>query len=184
MHRLIFHERRAPAEVRIAYEDQADEVQALAITPDANARHPLAQISGLLEVPISDLVTPIQWNGFPGVTMDELGNRKKQEIGRAANERIENSHLSFRQEKSCSPHRADRETTEVRLRSRQRFTTTALYRHLVDRQTHKERRSGQVATDEGGTATMHSESLISRCEVVLNPQSGHLQYAPQLADNV
>jgi putative transposase len=31
-----------------------------------------------------------------GAAMDELGNREKQEIGRWANNRVENSHLPFR----------------------------------------------------------------------------------------
>jgi putative transposase len=32
-----------------------------------------------------------------GAARDELGNREKQEVGRWANNRVENSHLAFRQ---------------------------------------------------------------------------------------
>jgi putative transposase len=51
---------------------------------------------------------------------DELGCPEKQEVGRWANNRVENSHLSFCQH-------FDQE------------------RHLVDRQTYKERRSAVLA---------------------------------------
>nr|WP_236617733.1 DDE-type integrase/transposase/recombinase [Sphingobium ummariense] len=81
-----------------------------------------------------------------GAAMNELGNRDKQEIGRWANNRVENSHLPFRR----------RERAMLRfgqMRSLQKFASVhanfhnyfALERHLVDRQTYKERRSAAVA---------------------------------------
>ena len=81
-----------------------------------------------------------------GAAMDELGNRAKQEIGRWANNRVENSHLPFR--------RRERAMLRFRqIRSLQKFASVhanvhnhfALERHLVDRQTYKERRSAAFA---------------------------------------
>ena len=78
--------------------------------------------------------------------MTELGNREKQEIGRWANNRVENSHLPFR--------RRERAMTRFRrMGSLQKFASVhanlhnhfALERHLVDRQTFKERRSAALA---------------------------------------
>jgi len=68
--------------------------------------------------------------------MDELGNAAKQEIGRWANNRVENSHLPFR--------RRERALTRFRrMKSLQKFASVHanvhshfnLERHLVDRQT-------------------------------------------------
>jgi len=78
--------------------------------------------------------------------MVELGNAGKQDVGRWANNRVENSHLSFRR----------RERVMLRFRqmkSLQKFASVhanlhnhfALERHLVDRQTYKERRSAALA---------------------------------------
>ncbi len=78
--------------------------------------------------------------------MTELGNEEKQEVGRWANNRVENSHLSFRR----------RERAMVRFRrmaSLQKFASVhanvhnhfALERHLIDRQTYKLRRSAALA---------------------------------------
>jgi putative transposase len=81
-----------------------------------------------------------------GAAMTELGNREKQEIGRWANNRCENSHLSFR--------RRERAMLRFRrMKSLQKFASVhanvhnhfALERHLVDRQTYKERRSAALA---------------------------------------
>jgi putative transposase len=80
-----------------------------------------------------------------GAAMDELGNREKQEIGRWANNRCENSHLSFRR----------RERAMLRFRrmtSLQKFASVhanvhnhfSLERHLVDRQTYQARRSAAL----------------------------------------
>jgi len=74
--------------------------------------------------------------------MDELGNTGKQEIGRWANNRVENSHLPFR--------RRERAMLRFRqMKSLQKFASVHanvhnhfnLERHLVDRQTYKTRRS-------------------------------------------
>lgn len=81
-----------------------------------------------------------------GAAMDELGNREKQVIGRHANNRFENSPLPLRR----------RERTMLRFRrmkSLQKFASAHanvhnhfnLERHLVDRQTYKERRSAALA---------------------------------------
>jgi putative transposase len=76
----------------------------------------------------------------------ELGNLDKQEVGRWANNRVENSHLSFRRrERSMQRFR--------RMKSLQKFASVHanlhnhfnLKRHLVDRQTYKTRRSVALA---------------------------------------
>jgi putative transposase len=78
--------------------------------------------------------------------MSELGNTDKQEIGRWANNRVENSHLPFRR----------REKGDARFRqmkSLQKFASVHadvhnhfnLERHLVDRETYKTRRSAALA---------------------------------------
>ncbi|HEX4739468.1 MAG TPA: DDE-type integrase/transposase/recombinase, partial [Allosphingosinicella sp.] len=74
--------------------------------------------------------------------MTELGNSDRQEVGRWANNRVENSHLPFR--------RRERAMTRFRrMKTLQKFASVhanvhnhfTLERHLVDRQTYKERRS-------------------------------------------
>jgi len=78
--------------------------------------------------------------------MDELSCRAKQEVGRHANNRVENSHLPFRR----------RERALLRFRrmgSLQKFASVhadvhdhfSSERHLVDRQTYKARRSVALA---------------------------------------
>jgi len=78
--------------------------------------------------------------------MTELGNREKQETGRWANNRVENSHLPFR--------RRERAMLRFRqMKSLQKFASVhasfhnhfAQERHLVDRQTYKTRRSADLA---------------------------------------
>ena len=78
--------------------------------------------------------------------MNELGNAHKQEIGRWANNRIEGSHTPLR--------RRERAMLRFRgMKSFQKFTAVhaslhnhfQLERHLVDRQTYKERRSAAWA---------------------------------------
>jgi len=78
--------------------------------------------------------------------MDELGNTGKQEIGRWANNRVENSHLQFR--------RRERAMLRFRqMKSLQKFASVHanvhnhfnLERHLIDRQTYKTRRSAALA---------------------------------------
>ena len=78
--------------------------------------------------------------------MNELGNVEKQEIGRWANNRVEDSHLSFRR----------RERALLRFRrmnTLQKFASVHANihnhfnqeRHRVDRQTYKDRRSAALA---------------------------------------
>jgi len=78
--------------------------------------------------------------------MNELGNAEKQEIGRWANNRVENSHLPFR--------RRERAMLRFRqMRSLQKFASVHANlhnhfnqeRHLVDRQIYKDRRSAALA---------------------------------------
>ncbi len=81
-----------------------------------------------------------------GAAMTELGCREKQEIGRWANNRVENSHLPFRRrERAMARFR--------RMSSLQKFASVhanlhnhfSLERHLVDRGTYKERRCAALA---------------------------------------
>ena len=78
--------------------------------------------------------------------MNELGNAEKQEVGRWASNWVENSHLPFRR----------RERTMLRFRQMntlQKFASFhanvhnhfSLARHLIDRQTYRERRSAALA---------------------------------------
>jgi putative transposase len=78
--------------------------------------------------------------------MNELGNREKQEIGRWANNRVENSHVPFRR----------RERVMLRFRrmkTLQKFASVhaiihnhfSLERHLINRETYKQRRSAALA---------------------------------------
>jgi putative transposase len=82
--------------------------------------------------------------------MAELGNAEKQEIGRWANNRVENSHLSFRRREramlrfrrmSCLQKFAS-----VHANVHNHFNTE---RHLVDRATYKTRRSAALAEWHG-----------------------------------
>ena len=81
-----------------------------------------------------------------GAALDELGNREKQEIGRWASNRVENSHLPFR--------RRERAMLRFRqMKSLQKFASVhaslhnhfASERHLVDRQSYKLHRSVALA---------------------------------------
>jgi putative transposase len=81
-----------------------------------------------------------------GAAMSELGNRQKQEVGRWANNRVENSHLPLR--------RRERALLRFRqMKSLQKFASVHanlhnhfnLERHLIDRQTYKERRAAAFA---------------------------------------
>ncbi|NIJ09045.1 putative transposase [Sphingomonas vulcanisoli] len=81
-----------------------------------------------------------------GAAMDELGNRGKREIGRHANNRVENSHLLFRRrERAMLSFR--------RMKTLQKFASVHanitnhfnLERHLISRENYKERRSAAQA---------------------------------------
>jgi putative transposase len=78
--------------------------------------------------------------------MKELGNAEKQEVGRWANNRAENSHLSLRRREQAM-------LRFRRMKSLQKFASVHANvdnhfnqeRHLVDRQTFKTRRSAALA---------------------------------------
>ena len=81
-----------------------------------------------------------------GAAMSELGNSEKREVGRRANNRVENSHLPFR--------RRERAMLRFRqMKSLQKFASVHANvhnhfnqeRHLVDRETYKTRRSAALA---------------------------------------
>jgi putative transposase len=78
--------------------------------------------------------------------MNELGNAQKQEVGRKANNRVENSHLPVRRrERAMLGFR--------RMKTLQKFASVhaslhnhfSQERHLIDRQTYKQRRSAALA---------------------------------------
>ena len=78
--------------------------------------------------------------------MTQLGCQQKQEVGRWANNRVENSHLPFR--------RRERAMLRFRqMKSLQKFASVhanvhnhfSAERHLVDRKTYKTRRSAALA---------------------------------------
>ena len=78
--------------------------------------------------------------------MNELGNAQKQEVGRWANNRVENSHLPVR--------RRERAMLRFRrMKTLQKFASVhaslhnhfSQERHLIDRQTYKQRRSAALA---------------------------------------
>ena len=81
-----------------------------------------------------------------GAALKQLGCEEKRGVGRWANNRVENSHLSFR--------RRERAMLRFRrMKSLQKFASVhanvhnhfALERHLVDRTTYRERRSAALA---------------------------------------
>ena len=81
-----------------------------------------------------------------GAAMRNLGNGEKQEIGRHANNRVENSHLPFR--------RRERAMLRFRrMKTLQKFASVhanvanhfSAERHLVSRQEYKLRRSAALA---------------------------------------
>ena len=81
-----------------------------------------------------------------GAAMSEIGNTEKREVARWANNRVENSHLSFR--------RRERAMLRFRrMKSLQKFASIhasmhnhfSQERHLTDRETYKTRRSAALA---------------------------------------
>ena len=92
-----------------------------------------------------DIITTDGLGSYKAV-MSELGNSGKQEFGRWANNRVENSHLPFRRERAMLRFR--------QMKTLQKFATVHANvhnnhcnaeRHLVDRQTFKIRRSAALA---------------------------------------
>ncbi len=77
--------------------------------------------------------------------MTELGNAGKQEVGRWANNRVENSHLSFRRrERAMNRFRRMKSLQKVASVHTNVHNHFNQERHLVDRQTYKERRSAAL----------------------------------------
>jgi putative transposase len=78
--------------------------------------------------------------------MSELGNAEKQEVGRWANNRVENSHLPFRRRERAMQRFRRMKTLQkfasVHANVHNHFNTE---RHLIDRQTYKQRRSAALA---------------------------------------
>jgi putative transposase len=81
-----------------------------------------------------------------GAAMNELGNAGKQGEGRWANNRVEDSHLSFRRRERAMLRFRRMKTLQkfapVHANVHNRFNQE---RHLVDRQTYKELRSAALA---------------------------------------
>ena len=81
-----------------------------------------------------------------GAAMDELRCREKQEMGRWANNRVENSHLPFQRRK-----RAMLRFRQMKMLQKFAFVHAnvhnhfGLERHLIDRLTYRERRSAALA---------------------------------------
>ena len=104
--------------------------------------------------------------------MTELGNGQKQEIGRWANNQVENSHLPFR--------RRERAMLRFRqMKSLQKFASVhanlnnhfSLERHIVDRKTFKERRAAALADWRqiaAGPATIIDRAPLWRDEFALD----------------
>ena len=111
-----------------------DKAAALAFMKKALKRH------GSPEAVVTDGL-----KSYPAA-MRELGNLDRQEVGRYLNNRVENSHLPFR--------RRERAMLRFRqMKSLQKFASVHASfhnhfnseRHLVDRQTFRERRSAAIA---------------------------------------
>ncbi|MHC9419745.1 IS6 family transposase [Sphingomonas citri] len=84
-----------------------------------------------------------------GAALTELGSREKQEVGRWANNRVENSHLPFRRRERAMLRFRQMRTLQkfasVHANVHNHFNHFNHERHLVDRQTYKQRRSAALA---------------------------------------
>ena len=82
--------------------------------------------------------------------MSELGNQDRQEIGRWANNRVENSHLPFRRRERVMQRFRRMKSLEdfasVHANVHNHFNSE---RHLTDRQTYKATRSAALAEWKG-----------------------------------
>ena len=77
--------------------------------------------------------------------MRELGNLEQREMGRWLNNRAENSRLPFRRrERAMLRFRQMKSAPEIRLCPRVPAQLFNSDRHLVDRQTYRERRSAAL----------------------------------------
>nr|WP_234033030.1 transposase [Erythrobacter rubeus] len=94
------------------------------------------------------LVEAITTDGLPSykAALSELGNQDRQEIGRWANNRVENSHLPFRRRKRVMQRfrrmKSLRKFASVLANVHNHFSSD---RHLIDRQTYKTTRSAALA---------------------------------------
>ena len=81
-----------------------------------------------------------------GAAMAQLGNSEKREVGRWANNRVENSHLPFRRRERAMLRFRQMKTLQkfasVHANVHNHFNAEC---HLVDRQTYKHRRSAALA---------------------------------------
>jgi putative transposase len=81
-----------------------------------------------------------------GAAMRELGCAERQEVGRWANNRVENSHLPFRRrERAMQRFRRMKNLQKLASVHASLSNHFSLERHLVDRQTYKDRRSAALA---------------------------------------
>ena len=93
-------------------------------------------------------VETITTDGLPSykAAMKELGNQQKQEIGRWANNRVENSHLPLRRRERVMQRfrrmKSLQKFASVHANVHNHFNTD---RHLTDRQTYKANRSAALA---------------------------------------
>ena len=77
--------------------------------------------------------------------MNDLGNAEKQEVGRWANNRMENSHLPFRRERAMLRFRQMETLQKFAFVHANVHNHFSLERHLIDRQTYRERRFAALA---------------------------------------
>ena len=80
-----------------------------------------------------------------GAAMKDLGNADKQEVGRWANNRVENSHLPFRQRERAMLRFRQMRTLQKFAWVHANIHNHFSLEHRVDRQTYKERRSVALA---------------------------------------
>jgi len=91
-----------------------------------------------------EAITPDSLGSYKAA-MNALGNAQKQEVGRWANDRVENSHLPFRRRERVMLRfrgvKTLQKSASVHANIHNRFN---LERHLVDPQTDKKRRSAAL----------------------------------------
>ena len=129
--RAVDHE----GEILESYVTKArDKAAALAFMKKAMKRH------GQPDVVVTDGLRSY------GAAMSEIGNAEKREVGRWANNRVENSHLPFRRREGAMLRFRQMKTLQkfssVHAQVHNHFNQE---RHLVDRDTYRERRSAALA---------------------------------------
>jgi len=106
-----------------------------------------------------------------GAGMKDLGNAKMQEVGHWGNNRVKNGYLPFRRRERAMPRFRQMKTLEkfasVHANVHNHFN---LERHLIDRQTYRERRSAALAEWRSGGYSpawlLSSETDIHRQDTV------------------